>query len=93
MWDELPPFLVRLTAGMCSLIHFGGKVAAASGAVFLPRFLLGKRPEASVSISCLTQITCSSRDQSHAKNSVQFFEKVRFFFSFCCFEVWWNLEI
>lgn len=44
MWDELPPFLVRLTAGMCSLIHFRGKVAAASGAVLLPRFLLGKRP-------------------------------------------------
>lgn len=67
-----------------------GKVAA-SGTVFLPRLLLGKRLGASMSVRCLTQITCSPSDQSRAKSFVQFFEKVRFFFFlFAVFEVWLN---
>lgn len=53
----------------------------------LAKFLLGKCPGASMSISCLTQITCSPRDQSLAQSFVQFLGKVRFFFFFFYFSV------
>lgn len=44
----------------------GGKVAARR-TVFSPQFLLRKHPGASMSITCLTQITCSLKHQSCEK--------------------------
>lgn len=64
-------------------VHFGGEVAAGRN-VFSPRLLLGKHPGASMSITCLTQITCSLKHQSREEkalcNSLERWEGEIFFF-------------
>lgn len=43
---------------------------AAGRIVFSPRLLLGKHPGASMSITCLTQITCSLQHQSREEKAL-----------------------
>lgn len=54
----------------CRQVHLGGGGVAAGRIVFSPRLLLGKHPGASMSITCLTQITCSLEHQSREEKAL-----------------------